>query len=364
MSGLPTFQQVLKVASRGNITLETSQPLPQLGADEVLVQVACVGLNPYDAKSVDMSPNPGATVGLDFAGKIVALGEEVDCSSRLALGTRVCGCVFGNNPDQHDNGAFAEYVAVPASLVLCIPESMTFQQAATLGCGLATTGLALYNSLGLQLLGTASEKESTEKSPTYVLVYGGGTATGTLAIQVLRRSGFVPITTSSPHNFNRLQQLGAEGTFDYHSPTCGSDLRDYTENRLAFAMDCISSTDSMQICYEAIGSAGGRYVSLDPFPLNRHTRRSIRPEWVFLFTQFGRAIGWDAPYNFPARPDDRRSAERWYAEMEMILATGELVSHPFREETGGLSGVIEGIGAVSKGQMAGYKLVYPIQGCA
>ncbi|OQD63049.1 hypothetical protein PENPOL_c010G01262 [Penicillium polonicum] len=331
MSGLPTSQQALKVASSGKIILETGQPLPQLGADEVLVRVACVALNPYDAKSVDMSPSPGATAGLDFAGEVVALGEAVDStSSRLALGKRVCGFVFGNNPDRRDNGAFAEYVAVPASLVLCIPESMTFLEAATLPCGLATTGGALYNShsLGLPLLGSGSEVNSSNKSPTYVLV-----------------SGFIPITTSSPHNFNRLQQLGAQATFDYRSPTCGSDLRDYTDNRLAFAIDCISSTDSMQICYEAIGTAGGRYVSLDPFPLNKHTRRSIRPEWLFSFTMFGHAIDWDAPYNFPARPDDRESAERWYAEIEAILATGELVTHPFQEETGGLSSVIDGIGA-------------------
>ncbi|KAJ5517405.1 Trans-enoyl reductase lepG [Penicillium freii] len=368
MSVLPTSQQALKVASSGKIILETGQPLPQLGADEVLVRVACVALNPYDAKSVDMSPSPGATAGLDFAGEVVALGEAVDStSSRLALGKRVCGFVFGNNPDRRDNGAFAEYVAVPASLVLCIPESMTFLEAATLPCGLATTGGALYNShsLGLPLLGSGSEVNPSNKCPTYVLVYGGGTATATLIIQVLRRqvymSGFIPITTSSPHNFNRLQQLGAQATFDYRSPTCGSDLRDYTHNRLASAIDCISSTDSMQICYEAIGTAGGRYVSLDPFPLNKHTRRSIRPEWLFSFTMFGHAIDWDAPYNFPARPDDRESAERWYAEIEAILATGELVTHPFQEETGGLSSVIDGIGAVRNGQITGYKLVYPIR---
>ncbi|QKX55367.1 uncharacterized protein TRUGW13939_02459 [Talaromyces rugulosus] len=133
MNGLPTSQQALK-----------------LGADEVLVRVACVALNPYDAKSVDMSPSPGATAGVDFAGEVVALGEGADSSSsRLALGKRVCGCVFGNNPDRRDNGAYAEYVAVPASLVLCIPDSMTFPEAATLPSGMATTGGAFYNGLNV-----------------------------------------------------------------------------------------------------------------------------------------------------------------------------------------------------------------------
>jgi aspyridone synthetase trans-acting enoyl reductase len=88
--------------------------------------------------------------------------------------------VFGNNPIRRDNGAFAEYVAVPRQLVWKIPADMSFQTAATLGIGLATAGLALYNGLQLPLPLSAPEV------PTTVLVYGGGTATGALAIQLLR----------------------------------------------------------------------------------------------------------------------------------------------------------------------------------
>ncbi|KAJ5801849.1 uncharacterized protein N7503_004299 [Penicillium pulvis] len=74
-----------------------------------------------------MTHRPDATVGVDFAGEVVALGQAIDSfSSPPALENRVCDCVFGINPDQRDNGAFAEYVAVPVSLVLCIPESINF----------------------------------------------------------------------------------------------------------------------------------------------------------------------------------------------------------------------------------------------
>ena len=57
---------------------------------------------------------------------------------------------------------------------------MTFQTAATLGTGLATVGLALYHNLQLPL----PSKPTTQ--PMTALVYGGGTATGTIAIQMLR----------------------------------------------------------------------------------------------------------------------------------------------------------------------------------
>lgn len=174
----------------------------------------------------------------------------------------------------------------------------------------------------------------------------------------------IPIAISSPHHFSRLRKLGAAETFDYHSPTCGPDIRDYTDNKLAFALDCISDTESMKICYEAIGSQGGQYVSLDPFPLRAHTRRSIRPDWIIMFSQFGKPINWDWPYTFESRPADKEFAENWYPVVEKLLAEGQLESHPFEERSGGLPAVIDGIGAVRRGEVLGHKLVYPIRSCA
>ena len=58
-----------------------------------------------------------------------------------------------------------------------IPDSLSFEDAATLGVGLSTTAQALYQDLKLPL----PTSPATEK--TYLLIYGGSTATGTLAIQ-------------------------------------------------------------------------------------------------------------------------------------------------------------------------------------
>jgi len=157
-----------------------------------------------------------------------------------------------------------------------------------------------------------------------------------------------------------VKRLGAEAAFDYRSPTCGSDLREYTQNKLAFAMDCITDTGSMKVCYEAIGSAGGQYIALDPFPLRVHTRRSIKPDWVFMFTQFNQPIGWQRPYNLDPRPQDKEFAERWYEVAQRLLEKGQIVPHPHQERRGGLAAVVNGMDAVRKGEVSGYKLVYPI----
>ena len=58
-----------------------------------------------------------------------------------------------------------------------IPDFLTFEGAATLGVGVTTVGQALYMTLKLPL------PTEPAKTPFPVLIYGGSTATGTLAIQ-------------------------------------------------------------------------------------------------------------------------------------------------------------------------------------
>ena len=63
-----------------------------------------------------------------------------------------------------------------------IPEGLSFEDAATLGVGVTTVGQALYMTLKLPL------PTEPAKSPVPVLIYGGSTATGTLAIQYAKLS--------------------------------------------------------------------------------------------------------------------------------------------------------------------------------
>ncbi|KAL1962730.1 hypothetical protein VTN77DRAFT_9274 [Rasamsonia byssochlamydoides] len=353
MMSIPQTQKTLKITKPGQIEPVPFSAIPQIGPDEVLVQVAYVAINPFDGKSADLSPTVGATVGCDFAGKVVALGSAV--TRDFSIGDRVCGCVFGNNPDRLQNGAFAEFVAAPADLLLKIPPQMSFQAAATLGVGVATVGMALYHAMKLRLPG------SPATGPCYVLVYGGATATGTLAIQMLQLSGLIPVTTCSPRNFDLVKSLGAAKAFDYHSPTCGDQIRDFTGNKLVYALDCITDTGSMKICYEAIGSAGGQYLSLDPFPIRGHTRRSVKPNWILSLTMYNEPINWKRPFKRDARPQDREFARSWFQIAQSLLDANEIKPHPHQMRSGGLERVIDGIDAVRKGEVSGTKLVYQVQ---
>lgn len=182
MAPIAQTQKALKIQGPGAYTASEC-PIRQPNEDEILVKVSFVAINPIDPKSADLSPTPGATAGCDFSGIVVSVGPSV--KKKLQIGDRVSGAVLGNNPDDLNNGSFAEYVAIPGDLVWKIPDSMSLQQASTLGVGMATVGLGLYQSLKLPLPNKPSSQTETER-PGYVLVYGGGTATGTLAIQMIR----------------------------------------------------------------------------------------------------------------------------------------------------------------------------------
>lgn len=187
---LSCAQQALKIDSPGVLNLCSSAPLPSCRPDQVLIQVANIALNPVDAKSADLSPTPGATSGADFVGTVVDVGPTL--RRALNVGDQVFGCVFGNNPDEKENGAFAQYVVAYADLVWKVPKGMSLETASCLGVGLVTIGLALYFNMGLRLPRSPADKadhnegqcRASEKQ--FVLIYGGGTATGMLAIQMLR----------------------------------------------------------------------------------------------------------------------------------------------------------------------------------
>lgn len=126
------------------------------------------------------------------------------------------------------------------------------------------------------------------------------------------------------------------------------------------AIDCITATSSMITCYEAIGSKGGKYVALDPFPVRTHTRRSIQPSWVFTLTMFGTPIRWKRPFNAKAKPADRVFAEKWFEVAQELLDRGQIKTHHYETREGGLKGLIGGVDEVRKGLVAGRKLVYRI----
>ena len=168
-------QKAIEIRGPGNAQYITDRRKPHLRDDYILIKTAAVALNPTDWKHVDFMANPGALLGCDYAGVVEEVGSKV--KKPFKKGDRVCGMCHGANRLQFEDGAFAEYIVAKGDIQMIIPPQMSFEEASTLGIGIATVGQGLYQSLRLPLPTTPA------KEPFPVLIYGGSTATGTLAIQ-------------------------------------------------------------------------------------------------------------------------------------------------------------------------------------
>ena len=125
-------------------------------------------------KHIDYLPQVGHTVGCDFSGVVEEVGSKV--KKPWKKGDRIAGWTHGVNSASAEDGSFAEYLMAKGDVCMKIPDNLSDEEASTLGVGISTVGQGLYQSLGLPLPGQG-------KAGYPLLVYGGSTATGTLAIQ-------------------------------------------------------------------------------------------------------------------------------------------------------------------------------------
>ena len=181
MLGLPATQTAIVGLPDGGLGISQDVQLPDLEEDMIIVKNIAIALNPVDTKMTGKLGSPGAIAGTDFAGIVVAMGANVQTPTPIAIGDRICGAVQGMHSLTPRVGAFAEYVGATGFVTMKIPEQLSFEEGATLGSGIGTIGLALFQSLEVP----SSPMEPAIK-PRHVLVYGGSTATGTMAIQLLK----------------------------------------------------------------------------------------------------------------------------------------------------------------------------------
>jgi len=154
--------QALVKTERGSGHLELRDvPVPRITADEVLIRVRACGICGSDLKiQDDQHPyTPPVTIGHEFAGEIIETGAAVTgwvVGERVVSEqhTRACGhcrqCLTGNAfacaskraPGYYENGAFTDFIKVPAWLLHRIPAGLSYVEAAfTEPCAVAAHGM-------------------------------------------------------------------------------------------------------------------------------------------------------------------------------------------------------------------------------
>ncbi|OTB05985.1 hypothetical protein M426DRAFT_319362 [Hypoxylon sp. CI-4A] len=327
--------------------------VPKLRDGYVLAKVKAIGLNPADWKSKDLRAVPGIRMGLDYAGVVEELGNGV---TNLKKGDRIAGFLNGGNQLEHEDGAFQEYVVARARIQIKIPDNITDEEAATLGVSTITVGQGLYKNLGLPW------PNNPTKEPFPVFIHGGSTATGLYGIQYAKASGLTVITTASPRNFDYLKSLGADAVFDYKSPTCGADIRAFTNNKLKHAWDC---TSGGEIVASALTDQDeGKYWSV--VPVDSDKVHAINPKVDGPHAHLGYAALGD-PYVWfdtyvDANAEEHENGVRFVELASKLLADGTVKPIRTFVNSGGagLEGAVKGLDELRAGKVSAGKLVYTL----
>ncbi|MBA2245014.1 MAG: alcohol dehydrogenase catalytic domain-containing protein [Gemmatimonadetes bacterium] len=196
-------------------------PRPEPGPGEVLVEVRAAAMNHLDLwvrRGLPIEITMPHIGGSDVAGVIAEVGSGV---TGVTVGERVvvnpslwCGrcrwCIRGEESlcvhyrilGEHTNGGFAEFVAVPATNVYPLPESISFEAAAALPVSYQTAWRALITRAALR----AGED---------VLVLGASGGTAIATIQIAKLAGArVFAVTSGAESVARVRELGADLVYD------------------------------------------------------------------------------------------------------------------------------------------------------
>lgn len=176
-------------------------PIPEIGADEVLIRVRAAGVNPFDWKVADGVLNDEKEhrfpliLGFDAAGVVDRVGADV---TRPSEGDEVYG--YLSKPVMGE-GTYAEYVSAPAAIVARMPESVGFAEAEALPMP-ALTAMDLVDAVNLGGGDT-------------VLIVGATGGVGSYAVQLAARRGARVVATARQANEAFVRELGATETIDH-----------------------------------------------------------------------------------------------------------------------------------------------------
>lgn len=228
---------------------------PKPGEGEVLVEVVAAGVNRADVQQrrgyYPPPPDASELPGLEVSGRIAALGPGTG-DSPWSTGDEVCALLSG--------GGYAEYVRVPVGQLLSVPAGVDLADAAAL----PEVACTVWSNLSMEAGLSAGET---------VLLHGGSSGIGTMAVQVAKALGArVAVTAGSDAKLRACRELGADILINYREQDFVEVLGSATDGRGAdVILDVVGAKYlSRNVAAVApdgaivvIGLLGGRKAELD-----------------------------------------------------------------------------------------------------
>jgi NADPH:quinone reductase-like Zn-dependent oxidoreductase len=242
----------------GPITLQ-ELPVPQAGADEVLIRVESAGVGVWDpfereggfAKMMGTKPKFPYVLGSEGAGTIAEIGSGV---RNFKKGDRVYAMALANPK----GGFYAEYAAVGADHASLIPGKLTVEQAGVMPVDAMTALIGLDDTLGL-------------KDGELILIFGASGGIGHLAVQLAKRMGArVLAAASGQDGVDFVKKLGADVVVDGRKEDVVAAARAFAPKGL----DCVLLTAGGKAAEKALEALrdGGRVAypnGVEPVPKAR-----------------------------------------------------------------------------------------------
>ena len=232
-------------------------PDPEMGENDVLVQIHAAGVNPLDSKIRNgefkqiLPYRLPLILGNEAAGVVVRVGSRV---RRFKPGDEVYA-----RPDKGRIGTFAEFIAIAEDDMALKPKALTMEEAASI----PLVGLTAWQAL--------VERANLKKGQK-VLIHAGSGGVGTFAIQLARHLGAMVATTASAGNLDLVKRLGADTAIDYRKDDFETILKDY---------DVVLNSLSGETLEKSLRvlKPGGKLISISG-PPDPDFARDIGSSWI------------------------------------------------------------------------------------
>ncbi|ROV95630.1 hypothetical protein VSDG_05333 [Cytospora chrysosperma] len=321
-------------------------PVP--GPLELLIRVKFIAFSPIESKLQKMEVHPLSypnILGLSFSGVVEKVGSGVQGFSE---GDNVA--VIRPHSKQNDPrfGAFQQYALACANTTARLAHGAMLESGASVILNLAAVTAACSVFLGLQRP-SLNISEPPPPLGQKILVYGGSSSCGGLAIRYAAAAGYEVVTTSSPKNHDYVASLDPAVIIDHTQPheRIVADLK--AHGPYHHILDTIGIPSVTNIITRFLASmGGGGYNTLipllpgtDAIPENVE-RRFESYGWVLSDPQH-----------------DKEDLRQWFYDTLVTqgLASGHIVPTPSQWISGGLENAQHALDLMDRGEVSAHKLI-------
>jgi putative PIG3 family NAD(P)H quinone oxidoreductase len=244
MEKLPAQMTVVGISKPGGpeVLVPETRSVPVPGPGEILVKVLAAGVNRPDVaqRSGAYPPPPGASdlPGLEIAGEVVALGAG---ATKHKLGDKVMSLVAG--------GGYAQYCIAQDAQAMTVPASLSIQEAGAIPETLMTVWHNVFERGGL-------------KAGETLLIHGGSSGIGTMAIQLAKAFGAkVIVTVGGQDKADACLKLGADRAINYKTEDFVAETKTATNGTGANVILDMVGGDYIDRNYDA-AAIDGRIVQI------------------------------------------------------------------------------------------------------